>query len=292
MMIIIMPNSSFKLFWNIVIMIMLAYTSIFVPYQIAFQDDEGAFLAGLSILIDVLFFVDIIVNFFSSYETTGGREETSLKKIARNYIGSWFLVDLLATFPTQILEKEEDASNSDVNKLARLARLPRLYRLLRIMRIFKIIKVFKYNRWINKMFTKLKLNAGMTRMLQTLCVALFMVHLFSCFWFLSAKFSEFNPNTWVYQWGILDSGGIYQYSVCLYWAFQTLTTVGYGDFGANTIYEYFINLIWMLFGVSFYSFVVGSLTSIITAESSNADNLNVSHPTIPINHFTVLIHVL
>ena len=50
----------------------------------------------------------------------------------------------------------------------------------------------------------------------------------------------------------------------MYWAFQTLTTVGYGDFGAYNAYEMLVTCIWMFIGVAFYSFVVGSLTSAIT----------------------------
>lgn len=60
----------------------------------------------------------------------------------------------------------------------------------------------------------------------------------------------------------------------MYWAFQTITTVGYGDFGCNNLSEYIITIIWMFIGVAFYSFVLGSLTSIVSSEMSNADTLN------------------
>ena len=59
----------------------------------------------------------------------------------------------------------------------------------------------------------------------------------------------------------------------MYWAFQTLTTVGYGDFGAYNVWEILVTCIWMFIGVAFYSFVVGSLTSVITAVQSQQENL-------------------
>jgi hypothetical protein len=59
----------------------------------------------------------------------------------------------------------------------------------------------------------------------------------------------------------------------MYWAFQTLTTVGYGDFGANNMVEYLINIFWMISGVIFYSILVASVTSNIAAENSHKDNL-------------------
>ena len=52
-----------------------------------------------------------------------------------------------------------------------------------------------------------------------------------------------------------------------------MATVGYGDFGAVTVAELFLCIIWMIFGVGFYSFVIGNLTSIIANENANSENL-------------------
>lgn len=40
--------------------------------------------------------------------------------------------------------------------------------------------------------------------------------------------------------------------------------MGYGDVGAETIPEIIISLFWMLFGVGFYSFIIGNFSSIIS----------------------------
>ena len=49
--------------------------------------------------------------------------------------------------------------------------------------------------------------------------------------------------------------------------------MGYGDFGAQTVSELVLTFIWMIFGVSFYAYVIGNLTSIIANENDNAENL-------------------
>ena len=59
----------------------------------------------------------------------------------------------------------------------------------------------------------------------------------------------------------------------MYWAFQTLTTVGYGDFGAFNGWEIFITCLWMFMGVAIYTVVVGSLTIMITESSNNYEDL-------------------
>ena len=101
------------------------------------------------------------------------------------------------------------------------------------------------------------------------------IHLFSCFFCLSAKLNNENSSTWVFRKDLdLQSsvGDLYIYSI--YWAAQTLTTVGYGDFGAENPLEMGITVVWMLLGAAFYSVVVGSLTSVIIDSNSVDEELN------------------
>ena len=63
-----MPDSKFKTFWNITIILLLGYTSTVVPFQVAFVDEDSTFATFVNYLVDILFGVDIIVNFFSAYE--------------------------------------------------------------------------------------------------------------------------------------------------------------------------------------------------------------------------------
>jgi hyperpolarization activated cyclic nucleotide-gated potassium channel 1 len=85
---------------------------------------------------------------------------------------------------------------------------------------------------------------------------------------------DFESNTWVYNKGIIDSSTRDSYAVTIYWAFQTLTTVGYGDFGCYNNYEIAITCVWMFIGVAFYSVVVGSLTSMLVDVEVQEESLN------------------
>ena len=60
----IMPHHKLKGVWTMVIIVLLIYTAIFVPYKIAFVEESG--LAVLDVLVDVLFGIDIIINFLSA----------------------------------------------------------------------------------------------------------------------------------------------------------------------------------------------------------------------------------
>lgn len=148
-------------------------------------------------------------------------------------------------------------------KLLRLARIPRLYRILRILRLFKMLRLIKYNKALRKMSDAIKINPSIMRLI-TVCVSVFfLVHVISCLWFFVAKLDNFNPETWVVRKGYLDDAPSVQYLAGMYWAFQTLTTVGFGDIPATTVYERIIAIGWMIFGIGFYSFTIGNLSSII-----------------------------
>lgn len=156
-----------------------------------------------------------------------------------------------------------DSQKANYQNLLRLMRLPRLYRFLKIMKVLKQIKILNNYRWYNRLMSKLKMNGGILRMLQGMIATVVITHLFACFWFLTAKLLEYNPDTWVTRKGIVDSDDITQYLYSLYWSTQTVITLGYGDIPAVTTWEIILSLFWMLFGEVFYSFIVATYTSII-----------------------------
>jgi hypothetical protein len=111
----------------------------------------------------------------------------------------------------------------------------------------------------------LKMNAAIVRMIQGMVSALVITHIFACFFFLTSKIDEFSPSTWVWRKGLLDTKPEIQYLYALYWSSQTVITVGYGDIGSFTALEMLLSLFWMLFGVGFYSFIIGNYSSIISS---------------------------
>jgi hypothetical protein len=55
-----------KRFWDLIIALIILYSSIVTPYKIAFIDGSDS-LEILDIIFDVLFSIDVIINFFAAY---------------------------------------------------------------------------------------------------------------------------------------------------------------------------------------------------------------------------------
>lgn len=95
-----------------------------------------------------------------------------------------------------------------------------------------------------------------------------------CFWFMSAQIDGFTPDCWVVRRGILNEDIMTKYLNSVYWAFTTVTTVGYGDIFAFTQLEMILAITWMITGVGFYSFTIGSLSSFLLTIDTRDSILN------------------
>jgi voltage-gated potassium channel Kch len=68
--------------------------------------------------------------------------------------------------------------------------------------------------------------------------------------------------------GLVDSSNSEVYLAAIYWAIQTLLTVGYGDIPAVTTEEMVVAVCWMILGGFFYTFTIGNLTSVLSNQNT------------------------
>jgi hyperpolarization activated cyclic nucleotide-gated potassium channel 1 len=70
--------------------------------------------------------------------------------------------------------------------------------------------------------------------------------------------------SWTFRKEYLDYHHPKLYLAALYWSFQTMSTVGFGDIAPMTTGEILLAMGWELFGVCFFSFTIGSLSSMMS----------------------------
>lgn len=101
---IILHYSSFKTIWDWVILALTFYTAVMVPYNVAFKNKsiDSIGLLVVDSIVDVVFFIDIILNFHTTFVGPGGEVVSDPKIIRQNYLKSWFIIDLLSCLPYDI----------------------------------------------------------------------------------------------------------------------------------------------------------------------------------------------
>lgn len=87
-----------------------------VPYNVALKNktSEDVSLLVVDSIVDVVFFIDIVLNFHTTYVGPGGEVVSDPKVIRLNYLKSWFVIDLLSCLPYDVFnafDHDEDVSN-------------------------------------------------------------------------------------------------------------------------------------------------------------------------------------
>ena len=125
-------NDTKKIKWDLVIICFAIYNSFQIPFEIAF-DPADMKLPGffaINSLIDFFFFLDILVNFRTSfYDEETGDEVFDSKRTGEAYLKSRFTIDLVSTIPLDSIAMIFTSSSSPVLQLFSLLKLARISRL-------------------------------------------------------------------------------------------------------------------------------------------------------------------
>lgn len=91
------------------ILILTFYTAILVPYNVSFKTKQNnvAWLVVDSI-VDVIFLVDIVLNFHTTFVGPAGEVISDPKLIRMNYLKTWFVIDLLSCLPYDVINAFEN----------------------------------------------------------------------------------------------------------------------------------------------------------------------------------------
>ena len=80
-----------------------------VPYNVSFKTKQNnlAWLV-LDSVVDVIFLIDIVLNFHTTFVGPAGEVISDAKLIRMNYLRTWFVIDLLSCLPYDIINAFEN----------------------------------------------------------------------------------------------------------------------------------------------------------------------------------------
>jgi hyperpolarization activated cyclic nucleotide-gated potassium channel 2 len=174
------------------------------------------------------------------------------KRIAMNYLDTWFLTDFLSLIPVEEIKLILNNSGSDIHV--------GVFRYNSLLKLVRLLKLMRLNAFLEKyLLDTCEIPSSLIRLAKFNIFVCYMIHFFACIWYFSARESSFNPQTWVARNSLQDQTEAYKYLVSVYWATQTITTVGFGDILSKTYTEFYINLFWMTIGSIYYAFLLSQL---------------------------------
>ena len=258
------PNSKWRKLWDAYLSFWLLYSCIVTPINLAFFDpNPGDPLFAIDMIIDFSFLVDVIMNFFTGFYDKEGAVKMDICDISKNYLFSWFPLDIVAAFPSGLVELGvgQNTSYSKYDDIVRIVKLRNIIRLLKVTRAVKFLKYSQKESLLSSIQNFFKISHSTRRLITTLLMIIISIHIFACFFFYSNVYNEFSPDSWAVRYGIQDSPILDIYISSIYYSVVTITTIGYGDITPKTKIEKCLAMIWMVVAVYFLSFVISSLSS-------------------------------
>ena len=257
----ISPNSKCIKIFDILIFISSTFYFIFIPYFLSknyFLTIKINSYKAILMIIDVIYIVDVILNFFRAYHNFEDHLVRKKRKIIIHYFKTWFLLDLVQAFPyfsfLQLLEKKQ------LNKYAQIN--PLLYILL-LLKVIKFYKMFNNNTTISNISQILSKNETIDNHGNVI----FMVFIFLCFLNMNACVFIFlglnsYPN-WIIKLNMGDVSYLNVYLTSAYFIIVTITTVGYGDITGDSIPEISFQIFLLILGTIAYSFIISFFSNYI-----------------------------
>ncbi|KAL1498113.1 hypothetical protein ABEB36_008966 [Hypothenemus hampei] len=242
----------FKNGWDWLILIATFYVAVVVPYNASFLSPERERASvTMDVFVEALFFIDIILNFRTTFVNKKSEVVSDWKSISVNYLRTWFVVDLLAALPFDLLYAlyGEESGNSQIH----LIKLTRLLRLLRLLQ-----KIDRYSQYSAMILTLLMLSFTLV------------AHWLACIWYVIAQDELYTDLGWIKALSdrlkISDVANVSNtdaYVTALYFTCSSLTSVGFGNVSANTTNEKIFSICVMLIGALMHAVVFGNVTAII-----------------------------
>lgn len=177
-------QSQIRTIWDYSMFVLISYLMMSIPYEVAFVEptNEQTFWSVLGVFIDILFWVDIVLTFNTSYKD-GQNFVTDRKKIAKRYLMCWFWIDLCAALPlddiitVMVVGDVSDAKALKMVKSVRLLRQLRMLKLLRLMRIARLLRSkTKISYAVSKSMYFIKIG-------KLVAVVLLLAHFMACIWY-------------------------------------------------------------------------------------------------------------
>ncbi|XP_073788640.1 potassium voltage-gated channel subfamily H member 5a isoform X2 [Danio rerio] len=306
---IILHYCTFKTTWDWVILILTFYTAIMVPYNVSFKTKQNNLVwLVLDSVVDVIFLVDIVLNFHTTFVGPGGEVISDPKLIRMNYLKTWFVIDLLSCLPYDIINAFENVDedtfvdSSAVGHLPSAGHSPRnatraedsvLPGLSSLFSSLKVVRLLRLGRVARKLDHYLEYGAAVLVLL--VCVFGLVAHWLACIWYSIGDYevideatNSLKTDSWLYQLAI-SIGTPYRYNASgsghweggpskhtlyissLYFTMTSLTTIGFGNIAPTTDGEKIFSVAMMMVGSLLYATIFGNVTTIFQQMYTNTN---------------------
>lgn len=251
------------------ITVVLLYSCITTPVQIALYDDLSYAWQFCNYVVDALFVIDILIIFNSAIYNDDFELIEDRSMIVKIYLKGWFLLDIIAIFPFEWVVP----TNGEAANLVRFIRIGRITKMLKLMKLVRLMRLQKDTGFnvLGVLQEFFNISSELRWLFKFFCFFAMGAHVVCCFWIIAGEFDSNEEKSWLTPYKLDGTSRASIYLTSFYFTITTITTVGYGDMSAETGNEMIICIFIMLVGVIAFAMASGALTNYIAQQEERSE---------------------
>lgn len=271
-----MPGSRYRIIWDVIGVLFVAYDGFMIPFMQAFHKSEiGTTLTMFMVVSTFFWTLDIPMSFLVGYHVEG-LIEMRMSRISRRYLKTWLIPDIGIVMLDWVFIViglvGEPSANDNSAGLARVARTVRVFRMFRIVRLLRLPKLFRKLRELHARIRSELLRVCF-QMWGLMGIMMILTHFVACAWYAVGICMwgdiTFCDEPLVDSWTfasfteLAEDSIMYRYFTSLQWAAAQFT-LGNSGIDATCLRERCFAVLVLWFGLVVFSVFVSSITTNMT----------------------------
>ncbi|XP_076840442.1 potassium/sodium hyperpolarization-activated cyclic nucleotide-gated channel 2-like isoform X2 [Brachyhypopomus gauderio] len=219
--------------YYVMFMVLLTFVNLVtVPLEMAFFGEAFGSISNIRLAFnffcDILFLIDICLNFRTGILTEDSEIVLDLKAIRKEYFTTWFIPDILSAVSIDLIiilmDHGSKTTEIQTGKMIKVLMFARVFSLLRVLRFSKLVKFF----------CDLQRDLEISLQLFFRITFLFVMMILLCHWngciqYFVPMLQEFPSDCWIVKENILNSTFEEKYIFCLFRAVSHMVRISYGS---------------------------------------------------------------
>jgi hypothetical protein len=191
----ISPDTMYMRTWDTTVMVLLVFTAIVTPFEVAFLPSRIDSLFWINRVVDACFVADMVIQCHLRYMDHDNKMVEDLRLIRQKYFKSWFVIDLVSIMPFDIVAIADNKQSLGHLKVLRVVRLLRLSKLVRILRSFRVFqRIWCSFGWSHSTLALTKFVLLIFLLIHWICCVWRMTPLFSALWYAGKTHTTWMSN--------------------------------------------------------------------------------------------------